>query len=141
MADHFRVTFADVITAHDHALRNGGGVPGINSKDLIHSALGRPYQEYDGQVFYPTVIDKAGCLLHGFLNNHGFKDANKRTAWIVCNAFLYTEIHVLILPEDYPWYDKLAQMVDEHWDVQRVIAWVEHYAKSYDSYEAMVDDV
>nr|WP_299658065.1 Fic family protein [uncultured Tateyamaria sp.] len=130
-----------MMTAHDNALQNGGGVPGINNEDLIRSALGRPYHEYAGHVFYPSVTDKAGCLLHGFLTNHGFKDANKRTAWIVCNAFLYTEIYLLILPEDYPWYDKLAQMVHEHWDVQRVISWVERYAKGYESHEAMMDDV
>lgn len=89
MSDHYRVTFEDALLAHDGALENGGGVEGISSKDLILSALGRPYHEFGGKVFYPGVFDKAGCLLHGFLNNHGFKDANKRTAWIICNAFLY----------------------------------------------------
>lgn len=138
MDEHYRVTLDDVLVAHEAALENGGGVKGINSVDLIESALGRPYQEYGGQVFYPTVPDKAGCLLHAFLNNHGFKDANKRTAWIVCNAFLFIENFALILPDNYAWYDKLALMVDEDWDVQQVIDWVNKYVEGFASEETML---
>ncbi len=137
MTEHYRVTFKDVMLAHEAALKNGGGVSGVNSEDLIRSAIGRPYHEFAGEVFYPTATAKAGCFLHAFLNNHGFKDANKRTAWIVCNAFLFEHVAALVLPEDYPWYDKLAQMVDEGWDVQLVIDWVEQYAVHYDDLEHM----
>ena len=42
MSDHYRVTFEDVMDAHEAALENGGGVPGIKSKDAILGAIGRP---------------------------------------------------------------------------------------------------
>ena len=82
---------------------------------------------------YPGVTDKAGCLLHSLLNNHGFHDASKRTAWIICNAFLFMEDHALILPRNYPWYDRLAQMVDEGWDVDRVTRWIAPYVSEIDT--------
>ncbi|MCF6315504.1 MAG: hypothetical protein L3J30_04280 [Marinosulfonomonas sp.] len=79
MPEHYVVTYDDVIEAHDAALENGGGIVGIKDEALIFSTLGRPYQEFTGFIPYPTVIDKAGCLLHGFLNNHGsMTQANER---------------------------------------------------------------
>ena len=129
MPDHYIVTYDDVIDAHDAALQNGGGIPGIKDENLVRSALGRPYQEFAGFVPYPTVIDKAGCLLHAFLNNHGFNDASKRTAWIVCNGFLHVEEHAVIFPMElsYHWYDHLALMVKERWTVAQVTEWLAQF--------------
>lgn len=127
MSDHYVVTFENVIDAHDAALQNGGGIDGIKDEALIRSAIGRPYQEFTGFVPYPTVTDKAGCLLHALLHNHGFNDASKRTAWLVCNGFLYVEEHALILPIDYEWYDQLAVMVKEGWAVEQVTEWLAQF--------------
>ncbi len=129
MSDHYVVTLEDLLQAHDVALENGGGVVGVKDESLLLSAIGRPYQEFDGLIPYPEVLDKAGCLLHALLNNHGFNDASKRTAWITCNGFLYVEGYELHLPPDYPWYDRLAQMVEESWDVTRVTDWVKSFAR------------
>lgn len=141
MSDHYVVTLEDVIEAHDEALKRGGGVDGIKDETQLLSAIGRPYQEFGGLIPYPTVVDKAGCLLHSLLNNHGFNDASKRTAWIVCNGFLYAECYALLLPEGYPWYDRLAEMVEDAWNVDKVIMWVTRFAKSYHSYDAMYEEV
>jgi death-on-curing protein len=135
--DHYVVTFQDLLEAHDEALTRGGGVIGIKDENLLHSAIGRPYHESFGHVLYPTVVDKAGCLLHSLLHNHGFNDASKRTAWLVCNGFLYQECCGFVLPEGYPWYDKLAEMVETHWDVTEVTEWMENFVESFDSYEEL----
>lgn len=137
MSDHYVVTFQDLLDAHDVALTKGGGIVGIKDKNLLLGAIGRPYQEFSGLVPYPNVVDKAGCLMHALLNSHGFNDASKRTAWIVSNSFLYVEGYVLALPKDYPWYDKLASMVEDHWDVVQVTAWMAGFAKAYDNSEEM----
>lgn len=141
MSDHYVVTLQDLVEAHEEALKNGGGVDGIKDETQLLSAIGRPYQEFGGLIPYPTVTDKAGCLLHSLLNSHGFNDASKRTAWIVCNSFLYAECYALILPEEYPWYDKLAQMVEEGWDVTSVTEWLGVFVQAYESYGAMEEAV
>lgn len=124
MSDHYVVTLDDLLASHAEALRFGGGVEGVKNEGQLLSAIGRPYQEFQGLIPYPGVVDKAGCLLHALLNCHGFNDANKRTAWIVCNAFLYAEGQEIVLADDFAWYDDIALIVEESWDVQEVITWV-----------------
>lgn len=101
MSEHYVVTLKDLFEAHSEALKRGGGIDGIKDESQLLSAIGRPYQEIDGLIPYPGLVDKAGCLLHALLNNHGFNDASKRPAWIVCNSFLYAECYALILPKNY----------------------------------------
>lgn len=133
MSGHYRVTFEDVIAAHQAALENGGGVPGIKSRDDILSAIGRPYTAFSGLTPYPTVAAKAACLLHSIATNHGFTDANKRTAWIVCNGFLYAENSILWHPDKPYWYDVMAKLVEEKWTVDQVLAWIEPFIQQYAS--------
>lgn len=71
------MTLADAFTAHDEALRYGGR-DGIGSLHLIESALARPYSGY-----HRPIAKKAAALRHSMVSNHGFVDANKRTAWLV----------------------------------------------------------
>jgi death-on-curing protein len=66
-----------VFEAHDAALA-AGGRPGITSLDLIFSAIGRPYNGY-----YRSISRKAAALTQSVAKNHGFADANKRTAIIL----------------------------------------------------------
>lgn len=75
--NHYRVTLADVLAAHDEALTYGGRA-GVVSLDAIQSAIGRPYSGY-----YRAIHRKAAALLHALVQNHGFVDGNKRSALIV----------------------------------------------------------
>jgi prophage maintenance system killer protein len=45
--------FEVVLVAHKTALDNGGGIQGVKDENLIRSAIGRPFQEFDGVVFIP----------------------------------------------------------------------------------------
>jgi death on curing protein len=74
---HYRVTFADVLAAHDEALTYGGRA-GVVSLAAIHSAIGRPYSGY-----HRPIHRKAAALMHALVQNHGFVDGNKRSALIV----------------------------------------------------------
>ena len=59
---------------HQYAMRDGGR-PGIRDENAILSALARPYHGY-----HQWIWQKAAALAHGIISNHGFVDANKRTA-------------------------------------------------------------
>ncbi len=67
---------------HDHALREYGGIQGVRSEDLLHSALQRPVnrlaQDETGTV---DLFDLAAAYAFGLARNHPFNDGNKRTAW------------------------------------------------------------
>ena len=54
--------------------------PYILNKDAVLGAIARPYHTFAGENLYPTLHEKAGALLSGVANAHGFSDGNKRTA-------------------------------------------------------------
>lgn len=41
-------------------------------------------------------------MLHACVANHGFVDANKRTAWIVAELLIERSGYELLMPEDEP---------------------------------------
>ena len=55
-----------------------GGSRGIKDDGLLDSALKAPFQTYDGQELYPTVVGKIVRLGYGLITNHPFVDGNKR---------------------------------------------------------------
>jgi death-on-curing protein len=78
-----------IIKLHDSLIEDLGGEPGLLSKNLLLSALYRPfYGLADGTELYPDLIDKAAVLLHSMIKNHPFLDGNKRTASLVTKIFL-----------------------------------------------------
>ena len=78
-----------VLFLHDQALREYGGIQGVKSEDLLHSALGRPFNK----LAYADpddldLFDLAAAYAYGLAGNHSFNDGNKRTAWSSCVLFL-----------------------------------------------------
>ena len=53
--------------------------PGIQDMGLIDCAVHAPFQTFNGEDLYPTIIDKAARLCYAIACNHGFVDGNKRT--------------------------------------------------------------
>ena len=60
-----------------------GGRQGIQSSDLIKSAIARPYCGY-----YRRIYEKAAALTDSLARNHGFVDGNKRTTLIMVYTLL-----------------------------------------------------
>jgi len=56
---------------------------GVRDLGAIEAAIGRPYSGY-----YRTISGKAAALVHSLALNHGFVDANKRTAALSCLLLL-----------------------------------------------------
>lgn len=79
---HYQITLGDVLEAHEAALRFGGA-PGILDLGRVEAAIGRPYAGY-----YRTLPAKAAALLQSLVRNHGFVDANKRTALLCVYLFI-----------------------------------------------------
>lgn len=56
--------------------------------ELADSALHAPMAEFDGQGFYPDIIDKAAVLCWRLARNHPLPDGNKRAAWAALVVFI-----------------------------------------------------
>lgn len=79
----------DVVRAvHRRQLTEHGGSEGIRDPGLLESALARPKNllAYSGDA--PDLAALAAAYAWGLARNHPFVDGNKRTAYVVCRAFL-----------------------------------------------------
>ena len=71
---------------HDQRLADHGGLAGVTSDHLLESALARPrhlFAYVGGDL--PRL---AAAYAFGLAKNHGYRDANKRTAFAACAVFL-----------------------------------------------------
>lgn len=74
---------------HADQLQQHGGLPGVNDEGLIESALARPrnrwaYADDDP----PDLATLAAAHGFGLAKNHGFRDGNKRVAFMATYVFL-----------------------------------------------------
>ncbi len=77
------ISFHEVENIHRLLISEFGGSHGIRDKELLDSALARPFQTFDGKELYSTPIDKAASLIESILINHPFVDGNKRTDYVL----------------------------------------------------------
>lgn len=91
---HYRVTYEDVIAAHNVAMIFGG-LPGVLNESSIRSAIGRPYSGY-----HRSISRKAAALMHALVQNHGFVDGNKRTSFLVTDLLIRRSKYRLQLSEN-----------------------------------------
>lgn len=73
---------------HDILIERFGGAKGIRDKGILESAIGRPYQTFDGKDLYPDTVDKAAAIFESIVSNHPFVDGNKRTAYVLMRLIL-----------------------------------------------------
>lgn len=73
---------------HNVLIERFGGGHGIRDHALLQSALSRPFQTFDGNDLYTTVLEKAASLIESILTNHPFVDGNKRTGYALMRLFL-----------------------------------------------------
>lgn len=45
---------------------------------MLESALNKPFQTFDGEDLYKTLVDKTSAVTFSLISNHGFVDGNKR---------------------------------------------------------------
>ena len=65
-----------------------GGSHGIRDNATLESAIARPFQTFDGNDLYPSVLEKAASLIESILVNHPFIDGNKRTGYTLLRLYL-----------------------------------------------------
>lgn len=70
------------------------------NRQLLESALGRPFHSAGGQDAYPTITEKAAALFHSLISNHPFHNGNKRTAVLSMDAFLIGNAYSPALDND-----------------------------------------
>jgi death on curing protein len=96
-----------VLAIHDEQISEHGGIRGVRDLASIDSALARPRN----LVAYgkPDVAALAAAYAFGLSSNHCFLDGNKRTAYVVAEAFLDLNGYAMDAPD--------AEIVSTMWAV------------------------
>lgn len=82
------IEISEVEKIHDILIERFGGAKGIRDKGTLESAIGRPFQTFDGKDLYPDPVDKAAAIFESLVSNHPFVDGNKRTAYVLMRLIL-----------------------------------------------------
>lgn len=77
---------------HNDQLREHGGLPGVRDENALESALARPQQKwhYSDRTDLPALA--AACAF-GFVQNHPYRDGNKRIGFLAMVTFLGVNGH------------------------------------------------
>lgn len=63
-------------------------IDGLRDEKLLDSAASAPFQTFDGQDLYPSLLEKAAQLCYGLIKIHPFLDGNKRIGLHAMLVFL-----------------------------------------------------
>jgi death-on-curing protein len=85
---NFITDIAAVELAHAIALEQWGGLTGMRDEAAIEAALHRAIHKASYGGADVDLFDLAAAYAFGLAAAHGYADGNKRTAWMVCVAFL-----------------------------------------------------
>ena len=96
----------------------------VRDLNLLESALARPQNE----AAYESagLSRQAGMLLWGIAKNHPFRDGNKRTAFVVMQAFLRANGLTTVASED-DTYDLVIAVAQGDLDVDAVERWIDQH--------------
>jgi len=94
------ISIEDAFKIHLVLAEKFGGAIGIRDKNLLESALSRPYQTFDKKELYKSPIEKATALIERMINNHPFLDGNKRFGYVSMRLLLLEAGLDIDVPED-----------------------------------------
>jgi death-on-curing protein len=117
-----------VMTAHVRLIREFGGGLGVRDAGLIEAALNRPLTSYEGDLLYKTGFERAAVLWLGLIRNHGFVDANKRTATAAVARWLLAEGYRLRSGQD-ELVEMAVSIANKQVEIPDVAAWLESHSE------------
>ena len=86
-------TVEQVIEIHDAFLEDHGGLPGIQDKGLLISAVEMPRASMFGEYLHKTLYDKAAAYLFHIVQNHPFNLKSAVGRLVKCNFLIQNELN------------------------------------------------
>ena len=117
------ISEADVLLLHEFSILDYGGSKELRDRNALLSAIGRPFQTFDGKDLYPSPFEKAAALGESLIINHPFVDGNKRTALLGMFALL-SEFGIELSPEENEMYDFVIAMSTGQVKYEGIVEWL-----------------
>lgn len=113
----------DIEKMHRLLIDSFGGAHGIREKSALISALARPFQTFDGQELYPSIVEKAASLLESILINHPFIDGNKRLGYFLLRNYLIGHKIDIVATQDEK-YEFIINVASGHLKFDGIVTWL-----------------
>jgi death-on-curing protein len=117
------IEVSEVEKIHDILIDRFGGANGIRDKGILESAIGRPFQTFDGKDLYPDPVDKAAAIFESIVSNHPFVDGNKRTAYVLLRLILKRNQLDINVDQDVK-YDFVIKTAKGELTFDKIRAWI-----------------
>jgi death-on-curing protein len=117
------IEVSEVERIHDILIGRFGGAKGIRDKGILESAIGRPFQTFDGKDLYPDPVDKAAAIFESIVSNHPFVDGNKRTAYVLLRLILKRNQLDINVDQDVK-YDFVIKAAKGELTFDKIRAWI-----------------
>lgn len=122
------IEISEVEKIHDILIERFGGARGIRDKGILDSAIGRPFQTFDGKDIYPDPVDKAAAIFESIVSNHPFVDGNKRTAYVLMRIILKRNQLDIEVNQDVK-YDFVIKAAKGELTFDKIKTWIRHNLK------------
>jgi death on curing protein len=77
-----------VLRIHRSLIEHYGGVEEIHDAGLLHAAIAMPQASFGGQFLHQDFFEMAAAYLYHIVQDHPFRDGNKRTGAAAAIIFL-----------------------------------------------------
>ena len=122
------ITLKEVEAIHQVLIEKFGGAHGIRDLNGLESALARPFQQFDGNDLYPTILLKSAALVQSILINHPFVDGNKRAGYTLLRYFLLSnDLDIEATQEEK--YEFIIAIASGNMNFDQIAEWLNSYTK------------
>jgi death-on-curing protein len=111
---------------HNDQLREHGGLPGVRDENVLESALARPQQKWHYSD-RPDVPMLAAAYAFGLVQNHPYRDGNKRIGLLAMVTFLGLNGHDFSATEAEVVTTILA-LADGSLSEEALAGWIRHHS-------------
>ena len=129
----YYISLCEVLELHRRIIETSGDSIGLSNRSGLESAVEQPRSgTFDGQYFYPTVIEKAAALCFSLIQNHPFVDGNKRVGHAAMEIFLKRNGYEIDATEDIQ-EEIILGVASGDVSREQLVSWLgEHASRSID---------
>ena len=120
------ISVENAIRIQDVLIEKFGGTAGLRDKNLLESALARPFQTFDIKDLYKSPIEKAAALIEGIVTNHPFIDGNKRFGYVAMRLLLL-EAGLNIKATEDEKYEFVLSIAKGELEFSGICSWIRKY--------------
>jgi len=117
------ISETDILLLHKLSIVDFGGAREVRDRNLLLSAVSRPFQTFDGKELYPSPYEKAAALGESLIINYPFVDGNKRTALLAMLALL-EEYSIKLSADSDEVYNFVIAMSTAEKRFEEIVAWL-----------------